>query len=264
VHTASWLRSLTYPVGRLGRGGLRLVGDTGRLALFAGASVRRLGRPFRGQQTVAQLEFVGARSTGLVMLSSAFTGLVLALQGYSVLVRFGSENLVGSLVALSLTRELAPVLTALMVTARAGSAMAATLGNMAVTEQVDALRSLAVDPVSYLVTPRMTATVIALPLLTALFSLTGIAAAYLLGVGALGLDGLAFMSNVRRSVEWRDVAAGLYKAVVFGVLIAWVSTFHGYHTRGGALGVGRATTRAVVDSAVLILGGDYVLTALLF
>jgi phospholipid/cholesterol/gamma-HCH transport system permease protein len=200
----------------------------------------------------------------MVLLSAVFTGLVLALQGYSVLVRFGSENLVGSLVALSLTRELAPVLTALMVTARAGSAIAATLGNMAVTEQIDALYSLAVDPVHYLVGPRLLAAAVSMPILTALFSLAGIGAAYLFGVLALGLDGLAFMSNVRSSVTWSDVSVGLCKSLVFGVLIAWIATFRGFHARGGARGVGRATSRTVVESAVLILSGDYVITALFF
>jgi len=255
--------------GSVGRGFFRLLGDvlghSGRLTIFLGATVARLfhGR-LRGRELVSQLSFVGAGSVGVVTLSAIFTGLVLALQGYYALVRFGSENLVGSLVALSLTRELGPVLTALMVTARAGSAMTATIGNMAVTEQIDALDSLAVDPLSYLVLPRLLATVAALPLLAALFSVSGIAAAYLLGVNVLGLDGLAFMSNVRSSVEWKDVSVGLCKALVFGVVIAWIATFRGRETRGGALGVGRATSRTVVETAVLILCGDYVMTALLF
>jgi phospholipid/cholesterol/gamma-HCH transport system permease protein len=197
------------------------------------------------------------------MLSATFTGLVLAIQGYSVLVRFGSENLVGSLVTLSLTRELAPVLAALMVTARAGSAMTATIGSMAVTEQIDALKSLAVDPMHQLAVPRLVACVISMPLLTAIFSLTGIAAAYLFGVSVLGLDGLAFMSNVRSSVEWSDVSIGLWKSLIFGVVIAWVATFRGFGTTSGAVGVGRATSRTVVETAVLVLCGDYVVTALL-
>ena len=252
-------------LGRLGRASFRFLGDTGRFALFAGGSLTRLPRrPIRFVEAVVQFEMIGARSTGVVALSAVFTGLVLALQGYNVLVRFGSEDLVGALVALSLTRELAPVLAAIMVTARAGSAMAATIGNMAVTEQMDALRSLAIDPVHYLVVPRLLATVLAMPLLTALFSLAGIGAAYLFGVSALGLDGLAFMSNLRRSVEWSDVSIGLWKSLVFGALVAWLATFRGYHTTGGARGVGRSTTRAVVDSAVVILSGDYVMTALLF
>src|SRR5262245_55974170 len=180
---------VTTLLGRVGRRTFRALGDAGRLVMFLEAAATRLVRPpYRLGEVVLQLEFVGARSVGVVTLSAVFTGLVLALQGHSVLVRFGSENLVGALVALSLTRELAPVLTALMVTARAGSGMAATIGNMAVTEQLDALKSLAIDPVGYLAVPRLLASVIALPLLTAMFSLAGIGAAYLYGVTVLRLD----------------------------------------------------------------------------
>jgi phospholipid/cholesterol/gamma-HCH transport system permease protein len=251
--------------GGAGRMLARFVGDAGRLAMFVGdAAARLFSRPVRVLEIAAQLDFIGARSIGVVALSAIFTGLVLTLQGYSVLVRFGSENLVGSLVALSLTRELAPVLTALMVTARAGSATAATIGNMAVTEQIDALRSLAIDPMNYLVAPRLVASIISLPVLTALFSLAGIAAALVFGVSVLGLDGLAFMANVRSSVKSNDVSVGLWKAVVFGALIAAIATFRGYEARGGAQGVGHATSRTVVETAVLILSGDYVMTALLF
>jgi phospholipid/cholesterol/gamma-HCH transport system permease protein len=259
------LEGITRALGRAGRSAFRFVGDAGRLAVFLSKAIARLPRrPFRGRAIVAQIDFVGARSVTVIALSATFTGLVLALQGYSVLVRFGSANLVGSLVALSLTRELAPVLTGLMVSARAGSAMAATIGNMAVTEQIDALDSLAVDPISYLVVPRLLAAIVCLPLLAALFSLAGIAAAYLLAVGVLSVDGLAFMSNVRSSVEWKDVWVGLVKAAVFGAILATLATFRGYETRGGADGVGRSTSRTVVESAVLILCGDYVMTALLF
>jgi len=155
-------------------------------------------------------------------------------------------------------------LTAIMVTARAGSAMAATIGNMAVTEQLDALKSLAIDPVHYLVVPRLFASVIVVPILTALFSLAGIAAAYVFAVSVLGLDGLAFMSNIRSSMEWKDVSVGLWKAVHIGALIAWIATYRGFQTRGGASGVGRSTSRTVVESAVLILSGDFVVTALSF
>jgi len=251
--------------GGAGRMLARFVGDAGRLAMFVGDGVARLfSRPVRVLEIAAQLDFIGARSIGVVALSAIFTGLVLTLQGYSVLVRFGSENLVGSLVALSLTRELAPVLTALMVTARAGSATAATIGNMAVTEQVDALRSLAINPMNYLVAPRLVASIVSLPVLTALFSLAGITAALVFGVSVLGLDGLAFMANVRSSVKGNDVSVGLWKAVVFGALIAAIATFRGYEARGGAQGVGHATSRTVVETAVLILSGDYVMTALLF
>lgn len=251
--------------GRVGRRTLRALGDAGRLIIFVGESIARIPRRRpRVLQFILQVEFVGARSVGVVTLSAVFTGLVLALQGYNVLVRFGSENMVGSLVALSLTRELAPVLTALMVTARAGSAMAATIGNMAVTEQIDALKSLAVDPIKFLVVPRLLASILVMPLLTALFSIAGIAAAYVFGTAALGLDGLAFMSNIRSSMEWKDVSVGLWKGVVFGALVAWIATFRGFQTRGGATGVGQSTSRTVVESAVLILSGDFVVTALFF
>lgn len=251
--------------GWVGRYALGRVVDAGRLIIFVGQSVASVPRRRpRIVQTIQQIEFVGAHSVGVVALSAMFTGLVLTLQGYNVLVRFGSENMVGSLVALSLTRELAPVLTAIMVTARAGSAMAATIGNMAVTEQLDALKSLAIDPVHYLVVPRLFASVIVVPILTALFSLAGIAAAYVFAVSVLGLDGLAFMSNIRSSMEWKDVSVGLWKAVLFGALIAWIATYRGFQTRGGASGVGRSTSRTVVESAVLILSGDFVVTALSF
>jgi len=251
-------------LGRTGRTALGVVAEWGRMLIFFAATLARLARrPFRPLEIVTQLDFIGARSLGVVALSAVFTGLVLALQGYNVLVRFGSENLVGSLVTLSLTRELAPVLTALMVTARAGSAMTATIGNMAVTEQLDALKSLAIDPRQYLVVPRLVASVIAVPLLTAVFSLAGVAAAYTFGVSVLGLDGLAFMSNVRSSVEWSDVSIGLWKGLIFGAIIALIATFRGLHTSGGARGVGLATSRTVVETAVLILCGDYVVTALL-
>ena len=261
---ASWLDPPARLFGRLGRGAIRLLGVSGAVLMFGATVVAWLVRPpYRPLQVIVQLDLIGARSVGIVALSAVFTGLVLTLQGYNVLVRFGSENLVGSLVTLSLTRELAPVLTALMVTARAGSAMTATIGNMAVTEQLDALKSLSVAPIQYLAVPRLAACVVALPLLTSLFSLAGIGAGYFFGVSVLGLDGLAFMSNVRSSVEWSDVSIGLWKALLFGGLIALIATFQGFRTTGGARGVGLSTSRTVVVSAVLILCGDYMMTALL-
>ena len=217
-------------VGGAGRGGLRFVGDVGAgFALFCGAAFTRVfQRPWRFVLVVAEIDFVGARSTGVVMLSAVFTGLVLTLQGYNVLVRFGSENMVGSLVALSLTRELAPVLTALMVTARAGSAMAATIGNMAVTEQIDALKSVAVDPVHYLVVPRLLASIIAVPLLTALFSLTGHRRRATCSVSRCWAStGLAFMCERAVVGGVEDVSVGLWKAVMFGALIALIGTYRG-------------------------------------
>ena len=234
------------------------------MTLFLMRALRRtVLPPFRAMELVEQMRFIGNRSMSVVFLTSAFTGMVLTLQGYNALVRFGSEGLVGSLVALSLLRELAPVLAALMVTARAGSAIAATLGNMRVGEQIDALRSLAVDPVQYLVSPKLVASVLVLPMLTAMFSLVGVGAAYLFAVSVLRLDGGQFLSSVRDSVEWSDVAGGLSKSLVFGVLISWIATYFGFFTEGGAKGVGAATTGAVVSTSVVILVGDYMMTALL-
>lgn len=242
-----------------------MAGALGRMSLFLLLASRRFfARPFRGAELLEQMRFIGNRSLSVVCLTSAFTGMVLALQGYSALVRFDSEGMVGSLVALSLTRELAPVLAALMVTARAGSAITATLGNMRIGEQIDALRAMAVEPVQYLVSPRVAAAILVMPLLTAIFSLVGIAAAYLLSTAMLRLDGGQFMSSVRRSVEWSDVSGGLYKSLVFAVLVAWIATYYGFFARGGAKGVGLATTQAVVAASVVILISDYVMTALLF
>jgi phospholipid/cholesterol/gamma-HCH transport system permease protein len=235
------------------------------MTLFLLSAARRFAAsPFRWTELLEHARFIGNRSLSVVCLTSAFTGMVLALQGYSALVRFGSEAMVGSLVSLSLIRELAPVLAALMVTARAGSAITATLGNMRAGEQIDALRSMAVDPVQYLVSPRLVAAVAVIPLLTAIFSLVGIGAAYLLSITILRLDGGQFLSSVRDSVEWSDVSGGIWKSLVFAVFVAWIASYYGFFATGGAKGVGLATTQSVVATAVVILISDYVMTALLF
>jgi phospholipid/cholesterol/gamma-HCH transport system permease protein len=251
--------------GTIGRRTLGSAGSLGRMTLFLLNAGRRFAtRPFRGAELLEQARFIGNRSLGVVCLTAAFTGMVLALQGYSALVRFGSEAIVGSLVALSLTRELSPVLAALMVTARAGSAITATLGNMRVGEQIDALRAMAIDPVQYLVSPRLVAAIAVIPLLTAMFSLVGIGSAYALSTTVLHLDGGQFLSSVRDSVEWSDVSAGIWKSLVFAVCVAWIGTYYGFFAAGGAKGVGFATTQSVVATSVVILIGDYVMTALLF
>ncbi len=252
--------------GGVGRGTFRFLGEAGRFAIFCLATVVRLfSRRFRALEVVAQIDLVGAGSMGVVMLPAVFTGLVLALQGYYALVRFGSENLVGSLVALSLTRELAPVLTALMVTARAGSAMTATIGNMAVTEQIDALKSLAVDPLQ-------------LPGAAAPAGVGGGAAAARRRCSRLrasrprtcsastcwGWTGSPSCRTSARRSSGRTCRLVSARRWSSASLIAWIATFRGVQTSGGALGVGRATSRTVVETAVLILCGDYVMTALLF
>lgn len=253
------------PTQAVGRWTLALTGATGRAAIFLFDGLTRIFRaPFRGRLILEHAFFIGNQSLGVILLTASFTGMVLVLQGYTALIRFGGTAYLGPLVALSLLRELGPVLAALMVTARAGSSMAATLGSMRVTEQIDALEAMAVDAKQYLVSPRLVAALIALPLLTGLFSVAGIAAAYTLGTGALGIDGGAFMANIESSVEWSDVSAGLWKSLAFAVLITWIATYFGFNTTRGAAGVGRATTRAVVTASVLILVSDYVLTAFLF
>lgn len=251
--------------GRLGRAVLGRLGATGRwLLFFLGALARVVQPPVRRKQIVEQMFLIGYKSVGIILLTSTFTGMVLTLQGYNALTRFGSEKYVGPLVALSLVRELGPVLAALMVSARAGSAIAATIGNMRVTEQIDAIKALAVDPIHYLVMPRTVAALIVVPMVTAFFSLFGTAAGYIFGVNVLGLDGGTFITNVREAVSWTDISSGIWKSVVFAALIAWISTYRGYFTSGGSMGVGRATMQAVVEISALVLVGDYIMTALLF
>lgn len=254
-----------FPVGELGRACVALTGELGRATLFlAGAIASTSRRPLRGRLIVEQLHFIGNRSLGIIALTSAFTGLVLTLQGYYALSRFGAEGMVGSLVALSLIRELAPVLGALMITARAGSAIAATLGNMRVTEQIDALKTMAIDPFGYLVAPRLIAALLAGPMLVAMFILTGLGVSRLFAVRVLRLDGGAFAHSITSSIETADVVEGLTKALVFSLVMVWIATYRGYQASGGAQGVGQATTRAVVETSVLVLALDYILTALLF
>jgi phospholipid/cholesterol/gamma-HCH transport system permease protein len=249
--------------GGLGRRGLEALAGLGRATLYLLHMVRAATRP-RPRLILEHLRFIGNRSVGLVLLTSAFTGMVLCLQGDSALRRFGSQRYVGPMVALGLIRELGPVLSALMVTARAGSAIAAAIGSMRVSEQIEALESMAIDPVNFLATPRLVAALIAVPLLGALFSVTGIGTGYLFGTTVLHLDGNVFLGAIHDTVGWSDVRTGLWKSVAFAVLIAWICTFRGYRATRGALGVGQATSQAVVETSALILMGDYVLTALLF
>jgi phospholipid/cholesterol/gamma-HCH transport system permease protein len=252
-------------LGSLGRSSLAQLEALGRSTRFLGAALAALPRrPLRIARVVDELNFIGVRSMSVVVLSGAFTGMVLALQGYRTLRGFGSEALLGAAVALSLLRELAPVLAALMVTARAGSAITAELGIMRITEQIDAFEMMAVDPIKFLVAPRVLAAVLALPLLTAIFDLVGIWGGYLVAVQFLGLSPGTYFSSMQESVETRDILGGLGKAAVFGLLIAWISTFKGFFAQQGAHGVGQATTAAVVLTSVVILVSDYFLTSVLF
>ena len=237
----------------------------GTVVLMAVQSLVWLVRPpFRARVFLEAFEFVGAGSLFIVILTGAFTGMVMAVQTMYAFRLFNAESLVGTTVALALTRELAPVLTGLMVTGRVGSAIATEIGTMNVTEQIDALRTMAVDPIQYLVTPRVIAALIMMPLLTMLCTVVGVAGAWLVAVQGLNLDEGVFFDRIYSVVEPWDVWSGIIKAGVFGFAIALVSCYKGYYASGGARGVGLATTQAVVYSSVTILALDYLLTVLMF
>jgi phospholipid/cholesterol/gamma-HCH transport system permease protein len=260
---------MVNPVRSLGAYVLRQVSLVGRLGMFFVYTLRGLIRPpGKFWPTLKQIEFIGTRSIAVIGFTAAFTGMVLALQGYHTLVKVGAEGWLGSAVGLSLVRELGPVLSALMVTGRAGSAMAAEIGIMRIEEQIDALECMAIDPFSYLATPRLIAGIICLPLLTAFCDAVGILGGYAVGVGLLKVNGGAFWSGLTSSVEWADISMGLIKSVCFSVLIALICTYKGYHAGvdEGAFGpeqVGRATTSAVVIASIAVLISDYVITSLM-
>lgn len=220
--------------------------------------------PFRWRVYLQQLEFVGFGSLVIVLLTGAFTGMVTAVQGAYAFSIFNAEGYVGVTVALALTRELGPVLTGLMVTGRVGSSIATEIGTMVVTEQVDALQSMAVNPVQYLVSPRLFAGITMMPVLTLLFSLVGIAGAYIVVVIGLGLDAGVFKRRILDTLVPWDIWSGLIKSAVFGGVIATIGCHSGYSATGGARGVGLATTRSVVYSSVAVLVVDYFLTVLMY
>lgn len=240
---------------------LQELGRTGQFLAYALYSlVRRPGRPIH---VLKQIRFIGAKSLFVIVLTAAFTGMVLGLQGYYTLTKFGSEGMLGTAVALSLIRELGPVLSALMVTGRAGSAITAEIGIMRISEQIDALETMALDPYKYLISPKFIAAMISMPLLCAIFDVVGIYGGWLVGVKLLGVNPGAYFSEMYRSVEWKDVYSGFVKSFSFGVIIAWIGCYKGYYAGHGAEGVSRATTESVVLTSVLILIWDYFLTSIL-
>ncbi len=253
----------------------QLFNKTGTLFLTKISSLGKIGAlfcesffvlfvpPFRFKLFIKQLEFIGNRSLSIVVFTAIFTGMVLALQMYEALRKFQSESLVGGIVALSLTKELAPVLTSLMVNSRAGSAIAAEIGSMRVTEQIDALEAMAINSVQYLITPRIFAGFIMLPVLTIIADVIGIIGGYLIAVLLLGLDAGLYVNKIVDLVSISDILGGLFKASIFGVLLTFIGSYFGYTTSGGAQGVGNATTKAVVSSAVMILAADYIITSFL-
>ncbi len=215
--------------------------------------------PFRHRQLLREIRFIGAKSMTVILLMGSFTGMVLALQIFYTLRKVGSEAMLGPAIALSLIRELGPVLSALTITGRAGSALTAEIGIMRITEQIDALTAMAVNPVRYLITPKILAAIIVFPLLVSIFDVIGIYGGYLVGVKLLGLSSGTYFSQMKHFVEMEDIRIGIYKALTFGVLVLWVCCYKGFYTGYGAEGVSRATTNAVVMSSVLILISDYVL-----
>ncbi len=250
---------------QIGRVVLALCEEVGRLALFSRSAVfSGLLPPVYLRQIVDQLIRIGYNSLPVVGLTAFFTGGVLALQIYIGGSRFNAESLVSSIVALGITRELGPVLAGLMVAGRVSAAIAAELGTMRVTEQIDALTTLSTNPFKYLVGPRLIAAVIAMPLLVAIADTIGIMGGYIVGTRSLGFNSGAYITNTVEFLELGDITSGLIKSAVFGFIIALMGCYHGFNSRGGAQGVGRATTNAVVSSSILILAANYAMTSLIF
>ncbi len=244
---------------------LQTVQHAGGMSLLFWQALQSFFRPpVRLRLYFLQMEFIGVNSFFVVVLTGLFTGMVIAIQTYYAFRMFSAESMVGATVALSMARELGPVVTALMVTGRAGSAMAAEIGSMRVSEQIDALTVMAIDPVQYLILPRLVAATLMMPLLAVFSSLIGVAGGYLVGVKLLGVQSGVFMNKIYEMVTLHDVHSGLIKAAVFGLIMALVGCYYGFITSGGAKGVGRSTTHSVVVASVLILMGDYIMTALMF
>ncbi len=252
-------------VNKVGRLFLAFLGASGRLALFATRAIASGVRPpYYPRQILRQFIDLGYYSLPVVGLTALFTGMVLALQSYTGFSRFSAEGAVATVVVLSVTRELAPVLAGLMVAGRIGAAMAAEIGTMRVTEQIDALTTLSTNPMKYLVAPRVFAGILMLPCLVLVADIIGIFGGYLVSVYKLDFNAGNYLHQTFEYLEAIDVISGLVKASVFGFFVALLGCYHGYHSRGGAQGVGTATTNAVVSASILILIFNYVLTALFF
>jgi phospholipid/cholesterol/gamma-HCH transport system permease protein len=251
--------------GYIGGYFIRFLEESGRIAMLFGRTVVLIFRPpIDMREAFNQMEKIGVRSIPVVIITAGFTGMVLALQSYTGFKRFHAETLVGTVVALSMTRELGPVLTGLMVSGRVGSSMAAELGTMRVTEQIDALYTLATDPIKYLIVPRFLASLIMVPMLVIFADIIGIMGGYLVSVRILGANPTIYIRRTWDYLQLNDIYSGLLKAFVFGMIMATISCYQGFYTEGGAEGVGKATTKAVVLSSLLILISNYFITAILF
>ena len=269
MSSAQTENKLLAPIISMGAFTLRVLSEMGSIFLFMLDGFRYV---FLGTKQFVkifrQTYIIGARSLFLIALISGFTGMVLGLQLYYVLLRFGAEGMIGAVVALALILELGPVLTAIMITGRVGSAMAAEIGVMRITDQVDALAVMDINPMGYLVSPRIVASIISFPLLTAFFDVVGILGGYLTSVVMLGLNPGVYFDRIESSVTWADVSGGFIKSFAFGILVSVICCYQGYftHLRRDAVGpeaVSNATTDAVVYSCVLILVADYILTSFL-
>jgi phospholipid/cholesterol/gamma-HCH transport system permease protein len=251
---------------RLGHRVTSRVQRLGRASVFLGATLLGSGTAWRRfSLIIRELYYTGVLSLIIISVSGLFVGMVLGLQLYETLQRFGSGTMIGGVVALSLVRELGPVVAALLFASRAGSAITAEIGLMRATEQLSAMEMMAVDPVARVVAPRFWSGVISMPLLAALFSAIGIFGGYLIAVVLIGVDEGTFWSQMQDSVDFRlDIVNGIIKSCVFGVIVSWIAVFEGFHAAPSAEGVSAATTRTVVTSALAILAADFVLTAFMF
>lgn len=250
---------------RIGRAFIGLFESTGSWFSMLWRTITwSVRRPFEVREWMRQMVRLGVDSIPVVFLTAMFTGMVLALQTYNGFQRVHAENFVGSVVALAMLRELSPVLVGLMVTGRVGSSMAAEIGTMRVTEQIDALEALATDPIHYLFVPRVIAGIVMLPFLVVLGDALGIGGGYLVGVKLMGANPVVYESNTFQYLQMNDIWSGLVKAAAFGLILTLTGCSRGYYTTGGAEGVGRATTAAVVSASLIILLSDFFLTKLLF
>ena len=258
--------ALTWALRRVGERTLLWIERIGFAARFSVAVFTHSPAALRRiQLTMREIYFSGVLSLVIIMVSGLFVGMVLALQGYEVLTRYGANESLGVLVALSLVRELGPVVAGLLFASRAGSAITAEIGLMKTTEQLSAMEMMAVDPLARVVAPRFFGGIISMPLLAALFSTLGVFGAYLVGVRLIGIDAGAFWGNMQSAVDFRrDIANGIIKSIVFGVAVSLIAVFEGYNARPTAEGVSTATTRTVVASSLSILALDFVLTVFMF
>lgn len=266
IRTQRQNKPLALVLPYIGKRTISLVGNLGAMVIFFSLAFFNIFRKKQFIEIVKQVYYIGARSSLIVMLVGLFTGMVMGLQLFYTLVKFGSVGALGSAVSLSLIRELGPVLTAIMITARAGSGITAEIGIMRISEQIDALYSMRIDPVRYLISPRVAASIISFPLLTSFFDLIGILGGYITGVLLLGTNGGTYFYRVQSSINMVDVRGGFIKALVFAVIVSCICCFQGYfcHMRNdgyGARAVGLATVSAVVISCVMILIADYVVTS---